>query len=51
MTPAEGAVAFRKKLCCDQVIAFFSAQPACVVAMEVCSSAHQWGRELQKLGR
>ena len=32
------------------MIAFFSAQPACVVAMEACASAHHWGRELQKLG-
>ena len=47
---AQGAVAFRKKLRRDQVIAFFSAQPACVVAMEACASAHHWGRELQKLG-
>ena len=47
---AQGAVAFRKKLRRDQVIAFLSAQPACVVAMEACASAHHWGRELQKLG-
>lgn len=47
---ATGAVAFRKKLRRDQVLAFFSAQPPCVVAMEACASAHHWGRELQKLG-
>ena len=47
---AEGAVAFRKKLRRDQVLAFCSAQPACVVALEACAGAHHWGRELQKLG-
>jgi len=47
---ATGAVAFRKKLRRDQVLAFFSAKPPCVVAMEACASAHYWGRELQKLG-
>ena len=47
---ATGAVAFRKKLRRDQVLAFFSTQVPCVVAMEARASAHYWGRELQKLG-
>jgi transposase len=47
---ASGAVAFRKKLRRDQVLAFFSAQPRCVVAMEACASAHYWAREIAALG-
>lgn len=35
----EGTLAFRKKLRRDQVIAFFSAQPACMLAMGACYSA------------
>src|SRR4051794_26091162 len=34
----------------DQVLAFFAAQPPCRVAMEACSGAHDWGREIGKLG-
>src|SRR5208337_358966 len=29
---------------------FFDALPRCVVAMEACSSAHHWGRQLLELG-
>ena len=45
-----GAVLFRKKLRRDQVLAFFAAQPRCLVAMEACASAHYWAREIAKLG-
>jgi len=47
---AAGAVIFRRKLRRDQVLAFFAAQPPCVVAMEACPGAHYWGREIGKLG-
>lgn len=47
---AAGAVIFRRKLRRDQVLAFFAAQPPCVVAMEACPGAHYWGREISKLG-
>ena len=47
---ASGAVAFRKKLRRDQVLAFFAGQPRCVVAMEACASAHYWAREIAALG-
>ncbi len=40
----------RKKLRRDQVLAFFSQLPRCVVAMEACGGAHFWGREIGKLG-
>jgi transposase len=45
-----GAVGFRKKLRREQVLAFFAAQPRCVVAMEACASSHFWAREIAKLG-
>jgi len=47
---ATGAVGFRKKLRREQVLAFFSAQPHCLVAMEACASSHFWAREIGKLG-
>jgi transposase len=47
---AAGGVVFRKRLRRDQVLAFFAGQPACLVAMEACASAHYWGRELGALG-
>lgn len=47
---ATGMVVFRKKLRRAQVLAFFAAQPPCLVAMEACASAHYWAREIGKLG-
>jgi transposase len=47
---AAGKIVFRKRLRREQVLQFFSGQPACVVAMEACSSAHHWARELARLG-
>jgi transposase len=47
---AAGGVVFRKKLRRDQLLAFFAAQPRCVVAMEACAGAHHWARELAALG-
>jgi transposase len=34
----------------SQVLPFFAEQPTCVVAMEACGSAHEWGRAIQELG-
>lgn len=45
-----GGVVFRKRLRRDQLLAFFAAQPRCVVAMEACAGAHHWARELAALG-
>jgi transposase len=45
-----GSVMFRKKLSRGRLLAFFAAQPRCVVAMEACAGAHHWGRELARLG-
>ena len=47
---ASGAVLFRKKLRREQVLAFFSGQPRCRVAMEACASSHHWGRAIAELG-
>src|SRR6195256_3685455 len=41
---ASGKVVFRKRLRREQVLAFFAGKPACLVAMEACSSAHYWAR-------
>ena len=47
---ASGSVVFRKKLGRSRLLAFFAAQPPCVVAMEACAGGHHWGRELTRLG-
>src|ERR1700760_1350480 len=47
---ASGKVVFRKRLRREKVLEFFAGKPACVVAMEACSSAHYWARELARLG-
>src|SRR6266700_22247 len=47
---ASGKVVFRKRLRREKVLEFFAGKPACVVAMEACSSAHHWARELTQLG-
>ena len=47
---ADGAVAFRKKLSRAQLLPFLASQPKCMVAMEACATAHDWGREIEKLG-
>jgi len=47
---ASGKVVFRKRLRREQVLAFFAGRPASVVAMEACSSAHYWAREIGELG-
>jgi len=41
---AAGSVVFRKKLSRGRLLAFFAAQPRCVVATEACAGAHHWGR-------
>src|SRR3954453_5266909 len=47
---ATGAVVFRRKLRREQVLAFFASQPPCRVALEACPGAHDWGREIGRLG-
>jgi transposase len=47
---ADGSVLFRKKLSRAQLLPFLATQPKCMVAMEACATAHDWGREIEKLG-
>lgn len=47
---ASGATVFTRRITRAKLMAFFAAQPRCVVAMEACAGAHHWGRELQRLG-
>ena len=47
---ADGSVVFRKKLSREKLLAFLEAQPRCVVAMEACATAHDWGRTIERLG-
>ncbi len=47
---SDGATVFRKSLPRTRVIEFLSRLPSCVVAMEACSGAHHWGREISALG-
>ncbi len=47
---ADGSAIFRKKLTRIQFAKFMADQPACIVAMEACGSAHYWGREMIKQG-
>ena len=45
-----GAVVFRKRLRRGQLLAFLATLPPCTVALEAWASAHDWGREIAKLG-
>ena len=47
---ADGSIAFRRKLSREKLLDFLGSQPCCVVAMEACAGAHQWGREIGQLG-
>jgi transposase len=47
---ASGQVAVRRQLRRGQVLTFFAKQPAALIGMEACGSAHHWARELTRLG-
>src|SRR5438874_850521 len=47
---ADGTVVIRRRVGRARVLEFFADLPPCLVGMEACATAHQWGRELQKLG-
>lgn len=40
----------RQKLARVKMLTYFQKLPPCLIGMEACSSAHYWGRELQKMG-
>jgi len=46
----EGTTVLRRRLRRNQVLAFFSRLPRCVVGLEACATAHYWARELAALG-
>ena len=47
---SNGSVVFRKKLSRPQFARFMAEQSPCLVAMEVCASAHHWAREISRHG-
>ena len=47
---AKGEVIIARKLRRGALAQFFAKLPPCVVAMEACSSAHHWARQLAALG-
>ena len=47
---AAGETVVRKQLRRRQVLPFFRKQPACLVGMEACATAHHWAREIAALG-
>lgn len=47
---ADGSVVFRMKLSRGQLLGFLDAHPRCIVAMEACATAHDWGRAIEGLG-
>ena len=49
-TTSDGRVAFRKKLSRSQMLTFLGGHPQCIVAMEACATAHEWGRAIGELG-
>lgn len=45
-----GNMVLRRRLSRGELVSFFAKQPACLVAMQACSSAHHWARDFVKLG-
>ena len=45
-----GGVVLRRALRRSQVLVWFAKLPRCLVGMEACATAHDWARELEKLG-
>lgn len=47
---AAGDVVAQRQLKRGQLLKFFAAQPAALIGMEACGSAHHWARELAEVG-
>ena len=47
---ADGVVVIRRRIGRARILEFFAHLPPCRVGMEACATAHQWARELAKLG-
>lgn len=47
---ANGRVLVRRQLRRAQFLTFFEKLPRCLIGMEACAGAHDWGRKLQGMG-
>ena len=47
---ARGKAVLKKALKREQMAAFFTNLPPCLIGMEACGSAHYWARKLEALG-
>ena len=47
---ADGKIVIATALRRRDVLSFFDALPPCVIGLEACGSAHNWARELVRLG-
>ncbi|WP_245307700.1 IS110 family transposase [Rhizobium altiplani] len=45
-----GQTVLRRRLGRSELLAYFAKLPPCLIAMEACSSAHHWARELVTMG-
>ena len=45
-----GNTVLQKQIKRDQLVSFMANLPPCLVGMEACGSAHDWGRKLQNFG-
>ena len=45
-----GEPVLRRQLTRPKLLGFLAKQPVCRVVMEVCGSAHHWGRMIQEIG-
>jgi transposase len=45
-----GKILVRRQLRRSQLLAFFEKLPRCLIGMEACAGAHDWGRRLQDMG-
>ncbi len=45
-----GRVVLRRTVRRDQLVATLAALPPCLIGMEACSGAHEWGRRFRRLG-
>ena len=47
----QGRAIFSERISRGKLLDFFAAHASCTVALEVCSGAHLWARQLTKLGQ
>ena len=47
---ASGRTLDSKRLSRRELLPFFESLPSCLIGIEACATAHNWARQLQKLG-